>query len=167
MLPTKFKINKPFDSGEEAKIRFSGWPPWQTSWISDQKDFSYIWPISQPDASYQVSGPLAFSVKEKKRKINFQDGRQGSHLGGQIRTILAIFDLQVIPMLPAKFRVNWLYSSEEEEKNWKIDFQDGHHGGHLRFPIATIFAIFDLRHLNASYQVWSQLASRFRRRCEK
>ena len=27
----------------------------QTSWISDQKDFSYFWPISQPDASCQVS----------------------------------------------------------------------------------------------------------------
>ena len=42
MPPTKFKVNKPFDSGEEAKSRFSRWPPWQTSWISDQKDFSYF-----------------------------------------------------------------------------------------------------------------------------
>ena len=42
MLPTKFKVNKPFDSGEEAKNRFSRWLPWQTSWISDQKDFTYF-----------------------------------------------------------------------------------------------------------------------------
>ena len=63
MLPTKFKVNKPFDSGEEAKIKFSRWPPWQTSWISDQKDFScFFLSISQPDASYQVSSQLAFSV---------------------------------------------------------------------------------------------------------
>ena len=43
---------------------------------------------------------------------------QGSHLWFPIGTILAMFDLQVISMLPAKFRVNWPFSSEEEEKNW-------------------------------------------------
>ena len=111
MLPTKFKINKPFDSEEEAKNRFSRW---QTSWISDQKDFSYFLPISQPDTSYQVSSQLAFSVLEKKRKIDFQDGRQGGHLGFLIRTILVISDLQIITMLPTKFRVNWPFSSKEE-----------------------------------------------------
>ena len=42
MFPTKFKVNKPFDLGEEAKNRFSRWPPWKTSWISEQKDFSYF-----------------------------------------------------------------------------------------------------------------------------
>ena len=42
MLPTKFKVNKPFNSGEEAINRFSRWPPWKTSWISDQEDFSYF-----------------------------------------------------------------------------------------------------------------------------
>ena len=62
MLPTMFKVNKPFDSGEEAKNRFSRWPPWKTSRISDQKDLRYFLPISQPDASYQVSSQLAFSV---------------------------------------------------------------------------------------------------------
>ena len=29
---------------------------------SDQKDLSYFWPISQPDASYQVQSQLAFLV---------------------------------------------------------------------------------------------------------
>ena len=52
--------------------------------------------------------------------------------------ILAIFDLQVIPLLPSKFGVNWPFGSEEA----KIDFQDG---GHLGFPIGTILAIFDLQ----------------------
>ena len=42
MLPTKFQVNWPFGSGEEAKNRFSRWPPWWPSWISDQKDFSYF-----------------------------------------------------------------------------------------------------------------------------
>ena len=42
MLPTKFQVKWPFDSGEEAKNRFSRWPPWQPSWISDRNNFSYF-----------------------------------------------------------------------------------------------------------------------------
>ena len=59
---------------------------------------------SHLNASYQVLGLM---VQEKKRKINFQDDRHGSHLGYPIGTILYILDLQVTPMLPTKFRVNW------------------------------------------------------------
>ena len=54
--------------------------------------------------------PSKFGVnwpfEEKKRKIDFQDGGHGSHLGFPIGTILAIFDLQVTLMLPSKFGVN-------------------------------------------------------------
>ena len=39
MIPTKFQVNWPFGSGEEAKNRFSRWLP---SWISDRNDFSYF-----------------------------------------------------------------------------------------------------------------------------
>ena len=53
--------------------------------------------------------------------------------------ILAIFDQQVIAMLPTKFRVYWPFRSGEEAK---IDFQDGHH---LGFPIGMILAIFDVQ----------------------
>ena len=53
-------------------------------------------------------------------------------------TILAIFDLQNIPMCPTKFRVNWPFGSGEEAK---IDFQDGRIGGHLGSPIGMILAI--------------------------
>ena len=56
--------------------------------------------------------------------------------------ILAIFDLQVTPMLPSKSGVNWLFGSGEEGKN---RFQDGGHGGHFGFRIGTILAIFDLQ----------------------
>ena len=42
MLPTRFQVNWPFGSGEEAKNRFSSWPLWQPSWISDRNDFSYF-----------------------------------------------------------------------------------------------------------------------------
>ena len=55
-------------------------------------------------------------------------------LNFRIGMILAIFDLQVIPMLPAKFRVNWPHSSEEGPKNWFSRWS----------PIGTILAIFDL-----------------------
>ena len=77
------------------------------------------------------------SVKEKKRKIDFQDG---GHLGFPIGTILAIFDLQVTLMVPSKFVES--ISLSVQEKKRKIDFQDG---GHLGFPIGTILAIFDLQ----------------------
>ena len=45
-------------------------------------------------------------------------------------------------MLPTKFRVNWPFGSGEEAK---LDFQDGCHGGPLRFQIRIIVAIFDLQ----------------------
>ena len=52
---------------------------------------------------FQVNWPF---VQEKKLKIDFQDGHRGSHLGFSIGMTLAIFDLQVAPILPTKFRVN-------------------------------------------------------------
>ena len=39
ILPTKFRINWPFGSGEEAQNIFSRWRP---SWITDRSDFSYF-----------------------------------------------------------------------------------------------------------------------------
>ena len=50
-----------------------------------------------------------------------------------------ILDLQVIPMLPTKFQVNW---PSVQEKQRKKDFQDGRH---LGFPIRMIVASFDLQ----------------------
>ena len=141
MLPNKFQVNRPFDSGEEGKIRFSRWPLWQPSWISDRKDFGYFFLSTRhPDASYQVSSQLAFRF----RRRDFQGGRHGSHPEFLIGTILAIFDLKVTPMLPTKFRVNSPFGSGEEVKT---DFRYGH-------P-------------DDSYQVSSQLAFRFRRGREK
>ena len=71
MLSTKFRVNWPFSSGEEAKNRISSWP---RTWISDRDDFSYFWSTSHPDASYQFSNKLALwfrKICEKK----FEDGR--------------------------------------------------------------------------------------------
>ena len=70
----KFQVNWPFGSGEEAKNRFPRRRPWSSFWISDQNAFNYFWSTSHPDASYQVSSQIVFSVQKKKRKIDFQDG---------------------------------------------------------------------------------------------
>ena len=45
-----------------------------------------------PPTKFQVSWPFGLGEKAKN---DFQDGCHSSHLGFQIRTILAIFDLQV------------------------------------------------------------------------
>ena len=39
MHSTKFRVNWPFGSREEAKNKFSRWQP---SWTSDQNDFSFF-----------------------------------------------------------------------------------------------------------------------------
>ena len=72
---------------------------------------------------------MGLSVQEKKRKIDFQDGGHGGHLGLPISMILIFFDLQVTLMLSTKFRVNWLLGLGEEAKNrwqpsWISDWQD-------------------------------------------
>ena len=46
-----------------------------------------------------------------------EEAKNGSHLGFPIRTVLAIFDLQVTTMLPTMLGVNWLLGSGEEAKN--------------------------------------------------
>ena len=64
---------------------------------------------------------------------------------------LAIFDLQVTPILPIKFQLNW---PSIQEKKFKIAFQDGNCGSHLVFPIRMILASFDL-------QVTSMILTKF------
>ena len=99
MPPTKFQVNWHFGSGEEAKNRFSRWPP---SWISDRNDFSYFLIYQSPRCFQPNFKSIGILVQEKKQKIYFQDGRHGSHLGFPIETILAICNLQVTPMLSTK-----------------------------------------------------------------
>ena len=79
MLPTKFRVNWPFGSGGEAKNRFSRWPPWRSTWISDRNDFSYFWPTSHPDSSYQVSSQLAQGCRRSrllKQLLTLHDERR-------------------------------------------------------------------------------------------
>ena len=139
-------------------------------WILDWNDFSYFfWSTSHPDASYQVSSQMELLIQEKKRKIDFQDGHHGGHLGLPTWTILAIFVLQVTPMPPTKFQVNWPFGVDLKDFTdfwstshpnasyqvsgqlafWfmkqKIGLQDGHHCGTFGFPIRMILAAFDLQ----------------------
>ena len=76
------------------------------------------------------------SVTEKYFKRDFQDGCHESHLGIHIGTIFAILDLQVIQILPTKFRVN--IDLLVQEKKREIDFQDSHHGAILDFQSARL-----------------------------
>ena len=102
---------------------------------------SYFWCTSHPDASYQVSSQLAFCFR-RRSKNRFSRWQPWRPSWISDRTVLAILDLQVTPMLTTKFHVSWL---SDQEKKWKIDFQVSRHGGHLGFPIGTILAIFDLQ----------------------
>ena len=109
MILTRFQVNWPFD------------------WIGMILFLIYKSPLCIL-LSFKSTG---LSVQEKKRKINFQDGRHGGHLGFPIGTILAVFYLQVTSMLPTKFQVKRPFGSREEAKN--------------RFLIGMILSVFDLQ----------------------
>ena len=68
-------------------------------------------------------------VQEKKQKINFQDGRHGGYLVFPIETVLAI----LIDRSPLCFLPRFESFGLPVQKKRKID------GGHLGFPIRTIF----------------------------
>ena len=81
--------------------------------------------------------------------LDFQDGCNGGHLGYPIGMILAIFYLQVTPMSPMKFGVNWPFGAGEEAKyrfsRWRPWWPSG-------ISDQNDFSIFDLpSHPDASY----------------
>ena len=103
MFPTELRVNWPLGSGEEAKNRFSRWPP---PWISNRKDlanFDLQVTLMLP-TKFQLAWPSGSGEEAKNRFSRWP----------LIGTIIAIFDLQV--MLPTKFQVNWHFGSGEEAK---------------------------------------------------
>ena len=114
MLPSKFGVNWPFGSGEEAKIDFQDGCHGGHLRISDQHDLA-IFDLQVTPMLLSKLESIGLSVQEKKRKIDFQDG---CHLGFLINTILASFDLQVTPMLPSSLESTGL---SVQEKKLKID----------------------------------------------
>ena len=80
-------------------------------------DFSLFLIYKSPWCFLQSFKSIGLLDGEKKQKIDFQDGGHGSHPEFLIRTILAIFYIQITPMLSTKFQVNWHFGSGEEAKN--------------------------------------------------
>ena len=97
MSLTKFQVSWPFGSGEEAMAAI-------LDFRSERVKLFFfdlpVTPMLQPSLNWP-----------------FGSGEDSGHLGFPIGNILAIFDLQVTPMLPTKFRVNWFFRSGEEAKN--------------------------------------------------
>ena len=98
----------------------------------------------------------------RRSSNGIQAGNCGGHFGFPIRTNLPFFDQQFTQILPTMFQVNWPFSSGGEAKNrlsrwrprrpsWISDRND------FSYFLST-------SHHDASYQVSSQLAFRFRRR---
>ena len=106
ILSITFPDNWPFGLGDEAKNRFPRWPP---SRISNRSNFSYFLSTSYTNASYRVSSQLAFRFWRRSEKYIFQMAA--------ILDFPDTFDLQVTPMLPTVFQVNWPFGSGEEAKN--------------------------------------------------
>ena len=81
--------------------------------VLDRNYFTYFYlqVILMLPTKFLVNWPFSSRAGAKK---DFQDGRHD--LGFPIRTILAIFDLQVTPMLPI-FRISWSFGSGEDAKN--------------------------------------------------
>ena len=104
LLHCKFQLNSPCDL-RDVQNRFSRCRLWQPSWISDLHDFSSFQSRSYPVVTEQV---LAQINHRFGKKIDFQDGGCGGHLGFLIGSVLAIFRLLGALMLLIKFQFNWI-----------------------------------------------------------
>ena len=74
MLPTTFRVNWPFSSGEEAKNRFSRWLPWRpSSGIILAPDFcerkNPTWTKTVRD--FQIQWDFFFALSDKLSEIFF------------------------------------------------------------------------------------------------
>ena len=118
MILTKFQVNSPFGSGEEVKKRFSRWPPWQPSWISNRTNFSFFFFFffiyQSPLCFLPSSSQLAFRFRRRSNKQIFKMATMVAILDFQSENFLAIFNLQITPKLPSQVGVNWPFSSEKE-----------------------------------------------------
>ena len=145
IFPTKFLGNRPF--GSEVQNRFSRWPPWWPSWISDQNDFSYFWSTSCPDISYQVLSPLVCQMATY-RPSWVSDWNNFSYC---LPTSC--------PILSTKFRVNWRFMSGEEAEKRFSSWWPSWISDRNNFSYSWSASCLD-----NFYQVLSQLAFSFKRR---
>ena len=118
-------VDWPVRSGEDAKNRFSSWPPPRRPSLTSD------WPLSSGEEAKKKK------KKKKKKKNRFSRWLPWRSLRFLIRMILAIFALQLTWCFLLSFKsIGHLV----QEKMWKIDFQDG---GQLWFPIRTMLTLFD------------------------
>ena len=107
MLPTTFRINALFGSGE-AKTRFLRWQLWLPSLISDWNNFFIYKSTRCFLPSFETIG---LSVQEKKQKIIFSRWLPWQPSWISNRNDFSYFNLQVTAFLPIKFCVNWPFGS--------------------------------------------------------
>ena len=98
----------------------------------------YFWCTSHHDTFYQVSTQLAFYSGEVQNSFSRWQMWQPSCISDQ--NDFSFF--WSTSHLDDSYQVS--FGLLVQEKKWKIDFQDGRHGGNLGFPIRTILAFFDL-----------------------
>ena len=83
-------------------------------------------------------GPLANLCVQNAGRTPKKITEDGNHLRFPIRMILATVDLQVTSILPMNFESIAL---SVQEKKFKTDFQDGHHGPNVDF-LSQQFELF-------------------------
>ena len=93
-----------------------------------------------------------------KLKIDFQDGCYDGQLGFPIGTILAFFYLQVAPIIPAKFRVNWPFGSGDEAQNRSNNAAMVAMAAILDSSRNDLAIFYSSSHPNTFHQVSSQVA---------
>ena len=119
MLLAKFHVNWPFCSGEEPKNKFSSCP----SILDFLFERFYLFLIYKSSWCFLLSfKSIGLSVQAKNRKIGFQDGSHGGHLGFLIGTILAILPLifctHVLFVVRQKSQsIHWIPSEQAASKN--------------------------------------------------
>ena len=93
----KFWVRWPFGSGGEVQNRLSRWLPRLQSWISDLNGLA-IFDLQVARYFLPSFESTGLSVQEKKRKISFRSK--------------LFLNLQVVPILPTKFRFIWRFGKE-------------------------------------------------------
>ena len=105
MLPTKFQVNWPFSSGEEAKIDFQDGGRGSRLGFPIRTIIFDLQSTPMLPTKFEVNLPFGSGEEAKNRFSRCWPSRF------LIGRILAIFDLQVTRMLPTKFQVNWPFGS--------------------------------------------------------
>ena len=106
MPPIKFRLYPTYGLRGDVVWRISRWPPWRSSWTSEQNYFS--------NSESLCHSPIQLVVWEELSIKELQDGRRGGHLGYQTGTIIAIL-IYVNPMPPIKFRLKPIYGFSNSE----------------------------------------------------